>query len=82
MLSGGTGFYDLTGSEKQIVWDSKIRQDFIDKYFLWDKLTDEGREFTILVQNENNSARFWIDNRDECAELYIKIGKLYQQTNP
>lgn len=80
--SKGEGFPDLTGSEKQIAWASKIRQDFIDEYFPWDKLTDEGREFMIRFLNENNSARYWIDNRDKCAGLYIKIGKLYQQTHP
>ena len=58
MLSGGAGFPDLTGSEKQIAWTSEIRQDFIDEYFPWNKLTDEGCKFMIRFLNENNSARF------------------------
>ena len=36
----------------------------------------------IRFLNENNSARFWIDNRNKYAGLYIKIGKLYQQIHP
>ena len=75
----GAGFPDLTGSPKQITWATKIRQDFIDEYFPFDKLADEGREFMLRFLSEKKESRFWIDNRDNTGSLYMKICKMWEQ---
>ena len=74
----GAGLPDLTGSEKQIAWATKIRQDFIDEYFPLDQLTEEGRGILMIWLGEHPDSRFWIDNRELTGTLYMKFRKWYE----
>ena len=69
----GAGLPDLSGSEKQIAWATKIRQDFVDDRFPVDKLTDDGRKCLIDFLGQHTDSRFWIDRRSDYLGLWNMV---------
>lgn len=87
------GLPDLTGSEKQIAWATKIRQEFIDNHYPFDKPTTTEmiagygyNDFTPVSQdwwmewlNNHNSSRFWIDKRENFSGICERIHEEWQE---
>ncbi len=71
------GLPELSGSEKQISWATKIRKDFIDERFPLDKLSDTGKDCLMDFMSSHKESRYWIDNRFSFGEIQNSIVDLW-----
>ncbi len=71
----------LQGSEKQIAWAEKIRKEFLDEAHRNFKKSlaagvntaeeiERAKEATIIAFNQQNQAKWWIDNRGRRVSIF------------
>lgn len=73
---------DLTGTEKQVAWATKIRADIFSKNLtLLGEITDQGlleySKARILKMREQTTAKYWIDGRDTLVRTQEGLVRLY-----
>ena len=65
------GLPDLTGSEKQVNWAVKIRNDILDKFNNVASPAPEYAKFMSWLKSQTE-ARWWIDRRDVMMRSIVK----------